>query len=59
MAGIVLWLIWFFEFNSNCCSTGMEGLALFIYPARGLGVGVGLALGCGVATIVKDLPGKT
>ncbi|MEM9392928.1 MAG: hypothetical protein AAGA38_03660 [Pseudomonadota bacterium] len=59
MAGIVLWLIWFFGLSERCCPTGMEGLALFIWPLLGLGIGVGLWLGYAVATILKDGTGRT
>lgn len=59
MAGIVLYLLWFFFVSSACCPTGMEGLALFILPSLGLSAGVGLFLGYGIVTIFQELMGDT
>ena len=54
MAGIIVYLGWIFLIQENCCGTGMEGLALVIWPILGFGVGVGMFLGYAVAQIIKN-----
>ncbi|MEL6508631.1 MAG: hypothetical protein AAFQ32_02460 [Pseudomonadota bacterium] len=54
MAGIAVALGWFFLIQENCCPTGMEGLALVIWPILGFGVGIGMFLGYAVGQVVKN-----
>lgn len=58
MAGTIGYLIWFFLIKEDCGGTGMEGLALVIWPVLGLGVSVGMFLGYALSTILMEFTGR-
>lgn len=57
MLGIALYLLWFFTLSNQCCPTGMEGLALILWPLLGLGIGLGAFFGYAAVTVIKSLMG--